>query len=223
MTPVEVARYVRCFQRAVRTGRVHSRLIRRDGRYDESVVELIRAVLPRTMFQMLLRRGRGYELVWQGTQEELDRLRARLPHRAGILRSVRPPRRQFLVSPYDGLLDEAVEALPILSRFRQDEAAGIRTVPLPEPEEGPEDLNADVPDPAEAEAAHEAMFEGLDDRDVAEPIPVTRVVPPAEITAAIAEAARTSADRVPTNVAFPTECARRFAEAVARATRGGRE
>jgi hypothetical protein len=69
----------------------------------------------------------------------------------------------------------------------------------------------------------DAMLEGLEEREQAAPIPVTHVVPPAEVTAAIAEAARTRADRVPTNVAFPTEGARRFAEAVARATRGGRE
>jgi hypothetical protein len=222
MNPVEVAKYLRCFQRAVRTGRVHSRLIRRDGRYDASIAELIRAVLPRTMYQMP-RRHHGYELVWQGSQEALDRLRVRLPQRLVILRRVvRLHQRHFLQPPFEALLDEAVEALPILTHFHQDEAVGMQAPPPP-PERDPEDAPEGLDNRRRAEAMREVeeMMDELDEREEPEPIPVTHVVPPAEITAAIAEAARTRADRVPTNVEFPTEGARRFAEAVARATRGG--
>jgi hypothetical protein len=203
---------------------VHSRQIRRDGRYDHSVAELIRAVLPRDLYQMP-RRRQGYELVWQGSQERLDQLRALLPQRLVTLRRIaRRHERHFLASPYDALLDEAVEALPILLQFRRGETGAT---PPPPPELGPEeDGGVDLDDRDQGEAVvtdHDAMLEGLEEREQVPPIPVTHVVPPAEITAAMAEAARARVERVPTNVEFPTKGARRFAEAVARATRGGRE
>jgi hypothetical protein len=219
MNPVEVAKYLRCFQRAVRTGRVHSRQIRRDGRYDHSVAELIRAVLPRDLYQMP-RRRQGYELVWQGSQERLDQLRALLPQRLVTLRRIaRQHERHFLASPYDALLDEAVEALPILLQFQRGETGAT---PPPPPELGPEgDGGVDLDDRNQGEAAVGTdLDELLEEQEQVAPIPVTPVVPPAEITAAMAEAARARAERVPTNVEFETEGARRFAEEVARVTRG---
>jgi hypothetical protein len=118
-----------------------------------------------------------------------------------------------LTPPYDALLDEAVDAWPILNRFRQDEAAGIQ----PHPVEPVDETHPFVPEDNLERPDDEELDEDLEE----EPVTVTPAVPPAELAAEIAAAARARVEgRVPTNVEFQTEGARRFAEELARATRG---
>jgi len=221
MTPAEVAKYVKAFQKAARTRKVKSRLIRRDVNYHDNIAELIRPVLPRSLYRMV-RRRRGYELVWQGSLEMSRRLLRRLPLGAINLCTVTAGpgthqafRRLWLNPPYDALLDEAVMALPILVRFRQDEAQGITTTPQPTGEPLADTGEAPTPDenfPEDGQAADEFPEE--------EPVTVTPAVPPAELAEEIAAAVRARAERVPTNVDFRSEGARRFSEELARATRG---
>jgi hypothetical protein len=206
MTPAEVAKYVKAFQKAARTRKVKSRLIRRDVNYHDNIAELIRPVLSRSLYRMV-RRRRGYELVWQGTSEGFQRLLPRLPQTATHLRTAGIGHgfgRDWLTPPYDALLDEAVDALPILNRFRQDEAR----------------LEVD-PDAMPTEPADNLAEPIEEDEEPPIPVEVTPAIPPEVVAENIAAAMRAREEGVPTNVEFRTEGERRFAEALARATRRG--
>ena len=200
MSPVEVAKYLRAFQKAASTRKIRTRLIRRDGRFLDNVAELIRALLSKHTFR-LVRTRRGYVLVFQGSGTDAIALRTALPNsrlRTLAEHVVRTGSGRIRVVPDEGLLDEVIASFPVLSRLR---SGG-----------GP-------PEPGEDTAP---APEAPDDAEVARPIAVTRVVPPPVVAAEFAAQvrAREQTPPIPTNVDFATDGARRFAERLARATRG---
>ncbi len=190
-------------------------MIRRDGNYHDNVAELIRSILPRSLYR-LVRCRRGYELVWQGTQDMFQRLLLRLPLTVIILRTVSRGHgleRNRLTPPYDALLEQAVEALPILNGFRQEEGRGGQP---PVPAESPDNT---VPPPPEANLVHQIDEVGGD--EVERPVRVTPAVPPAAVAAEIATRVQGRREEPgQTTVAFRSEGALRFAAELVRARRG---
>lgn len=223
MTTLDVAKYLRAFQKAATTRKIKSRMIRREGRYDDNLAELIRAVLPKCYFR-LVRRRRGYELMWTGTQEAAGRL---LTRRVGghfeevvNMGTYRYQATLWIGQPTEELLAQAVALQPALARFKRDEAR----IANGEAVEAPAVAHTAVVEVVEPEDPPE--IEEFDD----EAPPVNRVVVAAEVTATatpqnvtaeIAAAMRARREALaPTPPAFQTEGARRFAEALAQANRG---
>ena len=237
MTPLDVARYLRAFQKAATTRKIKSRMIRRDSRYDDNLAELIRAVLPKTYVRMI-RRRRGYELHWHGTEEQAGRLHPILTRLAPTMAGLAPflelvgtaryhwQPTQWIGQPTEELLDTVVALQPVMARFKRDEAriAAGEVVAAP-PEERP--LNVVDPNSTnveELETADEFLEENEEEVNVEQRVviveEVRRTATPQNLEEQFAAAARARMDGLaPAGQppAFATEGARRFAEMLARA------
>lgn len=220
MTPVEVGKYVRMFQLAAGTRKVKSRMILRDGTYNDSVAELVRSVLPRAMFQMARVRN-GYELRWCGNADWRGPLTQRLDGRGDRLTAALARGSVRLEPPYDSLLAESVWAFPIFTRLRLD--AGRGTLDATEP-----------PGTYERDGWHDQdEFVNADEREEAgdmATLTARAIIPPQVTAAEIAEVSRQrleaaaareglEPDGIEANVTHATDGARRFAESLARASR----
>ena len=240
MTPLDVAKYVRAFQKAATTRKVKSRMIRRESRFDDNLAELIRAILPKGYVRLNRRRG-GYELHWMGSQEQAGRLIPMLPPGQTPFRSLldRAQYRQYDTShwigqPTEELLDNAVALQPILARFKRDEArrAAGETVDVTAPEPLSTVLAPEVAGPTHAVTIEEDPINGEDEfleeneeeAIVGTPVHVAEEIRPAvnrqNLEAQFAEAARARQDALAGREqppVFATEGERAFAAMLARA------
>jgi len=224
MTPLDVAKYLRAFQKAATTRKVKSRMIRRDSRFDDNLAELIRAVLPKAYFR-LLRRRRGYELQWCGEREQATRVLPLIPTTMQQFRSVategayRWQPSLWIGQPTEELLDQSVALQPILARFKRDEARRANG-------EVVEPVAAAMAVEVEQAQGEELLEENEEEVNVGTPVVVAEEIRPTANPQNLAEqfaaAARAREDALAGREqapAFATEGERAFAAMLARATR----
>ena len=216
MTPLEVAKYIRSFQKVQALQLAKTRMIAQGSRYQDNVAELIRLILPKGYFQ-LLRRTHGYNLMYTGPVEAVPflsrALRVALFHGLvlRVSRGVTQPSVQ-IGEPTEELFDAALETRPVLlelERLRQNLPPGaVIPEPEPEPVEPPITATQIAPPPRPEELAAQ-MAARVQGRPTVQP---EAVEPPDDV-----EPFNPEPDDAPTAVGFESEGARRFAEALARA------